>query len=304
MSMRTPKQISLAAIAAILLLCATPALAAKRPAVDEQSVSALTQTSAILNATINPQGEATTYHFQYITQTEFEAGGYANATSVPVPDAQAGSARGEVVVGQQVTGLEPGTAYRYRVIATNPIGAEEGQEGEDQTFTTPPPLPPIATTTAVNVSQNAATLTATIDARGLSTTYEFDIGADTSYGTRVFGQATPVEGAQPYTVTLQNLAAGTIYHYRVIATNAYGTSYGADEAFTTPAYPAVLITAPVTLPLLPAPLIAPAPAAKPVSAKSAARTARHSKAKTARKRKRRSQRSHAATRHATPAKGE
>jgi hypothetical protein len=284
-----PLSLTIAAVAVMLSSAAPAALAAQRPAVDEQSVSGLTQTSVILNATLNTQGQATTYHFQYVTQTAFEATGYTNALSIPVPGAQAGSARGETVVGQQLAGLEPATAYRYRVIATNASGTEEGREGEDETFTTPPqPLPPLATTTpALGVSQNTATLSATIDARGIPTSYEFDIGPDTGYGTRIFGQATPSEGPRTYTATLQALEAGATYHYRIVATDAYATSYGEDQTFTTATYPTSLLSGPVTLSLIPAPAIGPAPAAKGAAARAASHTARHARAKAATGKRRR-----------------
>ena len=37
------------------------------------------------------------------------------------------------------------------------------------------------------------------------------------------------------TATLQSLAAGTAYHYRLVAQNSAGTSYGYDYTFTTAA---------------------------------------------------------------------
>ena len=36
---------------------------------------------------------------------------------------------------------------------------------------------------------------------------------------------------------LHGLAPATLYHYRLQATNTYGTTYGADETFTTPSLP-------------------------------------------------------------------
>ena len=47
--------------------------------------------------------------------------------------------------------------------------------------------------------------------------------------------------AQPIAVTVPNLQARASYHYRLVASNEDGTSYGADQTFTTPAYPASVI---------------------------------------------------------------
>ena len=241
------------------ITCSSVAFGAEPPSIQDESTSAVTTTGAILGATIDPEGQATTYHFEYATQAMYEKVGYAEATSVPIPAASAGSDRSEVVEGQQVTGLEPATTYHYRVIVTNLAGVEEGR---DQTFTTLPQLPPfVATLPAIDVSQQTATLDGTVES-GLSTVYEFDLGADTSYGTRIFGEAIFSSGVQTYGVTVQGLEPGSTYHYRLLARNSYGTSYGTDQVFTTPLYPNVTLIAPSMLPLLPAPLIMPAPKAK------------------------------------------
>ena len=245
------------------------------PSLDDESVSALRQTSATLNASINPNDQETTYHFEYGTTTAY-------GTVLPVPDADIGSGYGDVVVGQQLSGLTPGTTYHYRVVATNGSSPPGGTVGPDRTFTTPSPQPPVVSTgQAQGVAQNSATLTGTIDTQGFATIYEFDIGVDTSYGTRIFSEAGSSPGAQTFAFALQGLAPGTTYHYRVAATNIFGTVYGADETFTTSTYPSSVLSEPVTTPFVPTLLLAPEPAAgaKAAGVKPAASTARHRNAK-------------------------
>jgi DNA-binding beta-propeller fold protein YncE len=222
---------------------------ALEPSLDNQSVSALTQTSVILNARINPNNEATTYRFQFGLTTAY-------GTELPAPDAAVGSGYGDVVVGQRLTGLSPGTTYHFRAIATNATSPVGGTAGPDETFTTPPVQPPVVSTgQAEGVAPDAATLTGTVDTDGFETTYEFDLGTDTGYGSRIFGDAGSEAGAQTLTVPLQGLAPGTTYHYRVVATNIFGTSYGVDETFTTPTISAATITAPAISPLIASPLL-------------------------------------------------
>ena len=246
------------------------------PALDSESVSAVAQTSATLNGSINPNDQDTTYHFQFGATA-------ASGTVLPAPDADIGSGYGDVNVGQQLTGLSPGTTYHYRVVATNATSPAGGTVGADRTFTTPPLQPPVVSTgQASGVAQNTATLTATIDTQGFETTYEFDLGTDTSYGSKIFGDAGPEPGTQTLMVALRGLAPGTTYHYRIVATNTFGTVYGADETFTTGVYPSSTLIAPVAPALLPALLLAPASSASTAKAASigpTAHAARHGRAR-------------------------
>ncbi len=252
----------------------TPAL---EPTLQSESASALRQTSVTLDASINPNNQATAYHFEYGLTTAY-------GTILPAPDASVGSGYGNAHVAQELTGLQPGTTYHFRVIATNATSPQGGTGGPDQTFTTPPLQPPVLSTgQAQGVAQNTATLTGTIDTQGFQTEYEFDIGTDTGYGTRIFGDAGSEPGPHTFTVALQGFAPGTTYHYRVAATNTFGTVYGVDVTFTTSVYPSAVLSVPVAPVFVPALLLAPAPsssrAAKAAGVRSAAHAARDGSAR-------------------------
>src|SRR5208282_5024658 len=67
-----------------------------------------------------------------------------------------------------------------------------------------------------------------------------------SYGSTVPCSVLPGSGTSPVAVSasLTGLAANTLYHFRISATNASGTSKGADQKFETlPNAPAVLTEA-------------------------------------------------------------
>jgi hypothetical protein len=77
-------------------------------------------------------------------------------------------------------------------------------------------------------------LNATVNPNGLSTTYAFQYGTTTNYGsqtsTRTVGSGSTAVSVQ---VTVNNLASGTTYHFRVVSTNPLGTAAGADATFAT-----------------------------------------------------------------------
>ena len=80
-----------------------------------------------LKGSVDPYGLDTHYHFEYGTTTSY-------GTNVPVPEADAGSNEGFIPVSQQVTGLQPGTTYHFRLVASNSAGSNPSK---DEAFTTP-----------------------------------------------------------------------------------------------------------------------------------------------------------------------
>ena len=106
------------------------------PRVSATSANGVTSSFALLSAVVDPRGSATTYQFQYLSEAQFKADGesFAGAATAPVSPAAVGSG-GEAgtlaeAVSQQISGLTPDTAYRFRVIATNEAGASEGETAE------------------------------------------------------------------------------------------------------------------------------------------------------------------------------
>ena len=97
-------------------------------------------------------------------------------------------------------------------------------------------LPPGATTGApTQVDGTSAMLTGVVRPRGQATRFWFEIGPTSGYGTRV-GEAAAGDAAAPQPVGLRvrGLAAGTTYHYRLVASGPAGMAGGADETLTTP----------------------------------------------------------------------
>jgi NHL repeat len=201
------------------------------PAVDGESTASVTRTGASLQAQVNPNGLDTTYHFEYGSAGPCSS---SPCTSVPVHDADIGSAFGDQAVSQHITGLQLNTTYHYRVVATNSANVTDGP---DQTFTTQP-IATILGEGTVNVAPDRALLESAVDVFGTSTTYHFQYGTSTGYGSSVpVPDGTLGTGPDPQEATdaLTGLSPSTTYHFRIVATNSFGTVTGADETFATPA---------------------------------------------------------------------
>lgn len=96
---------------------------------------------------------------------------------------------------------------------------------------------PKATTEAVNsIKATQADAKAVVNPNGSNTTYQFEYGTTTSYGSKEPASPTSIgSGTKDVTIgkTIFGLVPGTIYHVRVVATSAAGTTYGVDKTFTT-----------------------------------------------------------------------
>lgn len=97
-------------------------------------------------------------------------------------------------------------------------------------------IPEPVTQTASEVGQASATLAGTVNPHGVATTYRFEYGKTTTYGTRI---PVPNESAGSgseavqKTQAISGLQENTTYHFRIVASNLNGTIYGKDESFKT-----------------------------------------------------------------------
>jgi hypothetical protein len=121
--------------------------------------------------------------------------------------------------------------------ATGVVTVTEPGSSKIDVFTPEVPEQPLIVDQSISsVTSSSATFSASVNARGPETEYHFEYGTTSAYG-----QSFPIpEGtvgsgfiAQEINAHVQDLSAGTTYHYRVVAHNALGISYGDDATFMT-----------------------------------------------------------------------
>jgi hypothetical protein len=198
-----------------------------RPIVITKPQAGATESSVTLAGYVDPanRGNITECYFEYGFDTHY-------GHTVPCsPDPASSNFTQPTDVVATVAGLSAGTKNHYRLVAGNAGGAVS--VGADEVFSsTEPPL--IDGLVAENLTATSADIEAQVNPGGLDTTYRVEYGTTSQYG-----QTAPVpEGTIPAsytdqgrTIHLEGLTHGAVYHYRLVATNADGTSTVADHTF-------------------------------------------------------------------------
>jgi plastocyanin len=222
------------------------------PTAVTEAATGVTEIAATLKGAVNPNGQATSYYFNYgatasygqkTTELSVGADSVSHALSAPVSE------------------LKPGATYHFQVVATYASGASRVLGG-DRTLTTlsPPGAPTASTGEATGLSETGATLAGAVNPNGKATTWFFNYGTTDSYG-----QSTPVQSAgegsfsNAVSAPVSGLAPGTLYHFQLVAHNELGDAPGGDRTFTTsspaPAPPETTTTTTTTPAITPSPIV-------------------------------------------------
>jgi hypothetical protein len=194
------------------------------PELVTEGASAVSATGATLHGSVNTMGFASYYGFEYglTAGSEYES----TISGGEVPAGVEGFHAKELTVGN----LKPGRTYHYRIAAFNGNGISFG---EDHTFTT---APGTITTEATVTSASGATLRGSINPGGVETSYQFEYGATTSYGSKVPASPKAIGSGKEFVAVsepITGLSPSSTYHFRVVSTNSEGATYGEDKTFTT-----------------------------------------------------------------------
>jgi hypothetical protein len=196
----------------------------------------VTGNSAQGNGIVNPNGKKARYMFQLRRPG---ARRFLRATPWTVIT----KGQTNVAVSGELTGLEPNTTYEYRVVA---MRGTVRRVGAITTFTTTPPVPSAVTGSATDVTSTSATLSGTVSPNGSEPAVAyFEYGTTTAYGSVTTTVSVDAADTQ-VTRAISGLTPGTEYHFRIVASNSVGVTFGEDGSFVTPANPASVVTLPAT----------------------------------------------------------
>jgi hypothetical protein len=189
-----------------------------------------TSTSIDLVGTVDPDEGLVRYRFLYS----------ADGLNYDATPFQRTDVAGQV--SYQLTGLDPNSLYRVRLEVEKILGPTNviSATSADSITSTAAAAPEVTTLGSANRTATSVQLRATVDPNGSATTYRFEYGPDGGSFTsgRIPVPDAPVGSgntADLVTQTLTGLIPATAYHYRVVATNASGTSTGTPVSFTTDA---------------------------------------------------------------------
>ena len=201
------------------------------PTVDNvkaESPTSVTETSAELNGSFDGDGtNAADYYFEWGPTTA-----YGNTTPAP-PGNSVPAASGTIHVPPvAIGGLEGEATYHYRLVVKSPAGAATASA--DATFKADPDAPNVFSVRSAKVKETSAELLGSINPRYGQTSYHFEWGPTAAYGNSTpvpDGNAGATNTGVPVSVGIGGLNPGVTYHFRLVATNQYGTTASPDQTF-------------------------------------------------------------------------
>ncbi|MGA8185592.1 MAG: hypothetical protein WB819_18350, partial [Terriglobia bacterium] len=204
-------------------------------------------TAVTLAAALNPEGNATEYHFEYGTDTSY---GHSTETVTLKAGGEADEGYEQRQVTAGLEGLIPETTYHFRLVATNHCNPAEAAEectveGPDTTFATRPTVG-IEAQWASEVAARSATLRAEVDPFAATGKLWIEYGTAEALGSETAKADLPgSSGALPLATVFTGLEPATTYFYRFAASDKREVqeegavvtktffSYGPLQSFTT-----------------------------------------------------------------------
>ncbi|HMJ91090.1 MAG TPA: choice-of-anchor Q domain-containing protein [Candidatus Acidoferrum sp.] len=153
---------------------------------------------------------------------------------------------GNLDFATNVLKLKPDTDYEFRAVAMIGPARRNGTGVAFRTASVDPLLPPTVTTfIATNITLSNATLVALINPNNSAAQYIFEWGTSTNYGFVTTAEVLdPGVGETFVQAAIGSLSSGSTFHFRIVATNESGVSFGQNLSFETPLQPPTLTVSP------------------------------------------------------------
>jgi hypothetical protein len=199
------------------------------PSASTAAATNISSSGATLQGTNYPEEHFNAYYyFEYGKTTSYGSATSEQSAGEAYPGAESKA------VSSAISSLEEGTTYHYRLVLK--WTADKGTHysyGVDGAFTTLQ-LPAATTESPTTVMQTESTLHGAVTPHRSETHYWFEYGTSTSYGILTAEtSAGSGEESKAIAATVSNLEPATPYHYRLVAKNAAGTTYGSDHLLNT-----------------------------------------------------------------------
>jgi hypothetical protein len=193
----------------------------------------VTRAGADVSGVVNADNVATTNcHFEWGLTPETEEG------SVPCVEGNVFSDGSDHAVTASLSGLSAGTNYHLRLVVTNTNG--KTMRGNNAPFTTPPAVTDVHTEPSTDETLTTAKLHGSFDSESLPTNFYFEYGIEEpagigtyviNYNKKTAAPPGPPASSDSVNADISGLDGGTVYHFRLVATNSYGTTKGEDQSF-------------------------------------------------------------------------
>jgi len=185
-------------------------------------VITLQPTSQTLGVGTNPDGVTATFSVAATSAAPISYQWAYNGANIPLATSAT----------LTLTNVQTNNSGTYSVVLTNLAGAVTSSPAV--LVVVDLALPAVCTLSASNITARSGTLNATVTPQGSATACCFQYGLTTAYG---LSSATNflASGSTPVALSLPiaSLAPGTLYHYRVTASNSGGVAFGQDATMTT-----------------------------------------------------------------------
>jgi hypothetical protein len=174
-----------------------------------------------LEGQLNPDNLATEYWYEYGPNKSY------GLETEPLPI----SGTGIKPTPQVLEHLQEGKTYHYRLVASNAVyGTTRGQDVVVRTAS-PPEISGVG---SENVLETSADIHLNVNPAGFDTTYVLEYGTSVGYGNTIPSSGEDIgSGIEPVAkdLHLTNLAPNATIHYRIVATNKWGTTTTDDTTF-------------------------------------------------------------------------